>query len=534
MKQFDQHLENAATEHYKQLAEYEKTTLPQYIKLRNVALADLRVLILGRWQQERAGLYRAFFDRQNGPEYVAARYDKRRGAYPSRLIYLPHEFHPVRGWCPLALDQTRRVPAGTMSRARRPEQRLTDEEREGYEYLTERRQHNPDAQAETAADLLRVAQILGRNPALNILLATGAPRLRELSSGAGNALGYVTYFFDCWAKFHAYKQAPTNPAPSLPAAPLPVQDSAVETRLAYFDKLLADCRRAEHPHDTAQLLRAAYEAQAQRGIYELEDFMERLPTYVLAKLPAKLHNELEAIVLRSLRARLRLTRLRPETWPAWGVAQRGHLVARRQDVAERLAAGQGSNAAHVVERWREEKGDEAAAAISLAQRNKRAADHLATLARVDSILAALDTAAAAGVAEVRAGELTPAAGLTAPLTGQLAPPQVPSPELGALSPADKILAPGFTLEDADRLARAVGLTDETGKYCLGSRKLGAVVGFALALQQSGKLMGAIPALTAVLGPRWGVRVATRKTATGVADKYFKLTRKALARPKTTD
>ena len=98
------------------------------------------------------------------------------------------------------------------------------------------------------------------------------------------------------------------------------------------------------------------------------------------------------------------------------------------------------------------------------------------------------------------------------------------------SPTDRILGLGFTLDEADRLAHAVGLTDETGRYCLGPRRLGAVVGFALALQQSGKLIGAIPALTAVLAPRWGVQVATRKTSTGVADKYFRLTTKALARP----
>ena len=103
-----------------------------------------------------------------------------------------------------------------------------------------------------------------------------------------------------------------------------------------------------------------------------------------------------------------------------------------------------------------------------------------------------------------------------------------------LSSSDLILGTGFTLNDADLLARAVKLIDDDGKYCLGRRKLGAVVGFALALQQAGKLTGAIPALTAVLGPRWGVNVATRKTTTGVAQKYFKLMSKVLDRPKKTE
>lgn len=103
-----------------------------------------------------------------------------------------------------------------------------------------------------------------------------------------------------------------------------------------------------------------------------------------------------------------------------------------------------------------------------------------------------------------------------------------------LSPAELILAPGFTLDEADRLAYAVGLTDGAGTYCLGARKLGAVVGFALALQRAGKLTGKIPDLTAVLAPRWGVHVATRKTGTGVAGKYLKLTNKALTLPTKTD
>lgn len=113
-------------------------------------------------------------------------------------------------------------------------------------------------------------------------------------------------------------------------------------------------------------------------------------------------------------------------------------------------------------------------------------------------------------------------------------PEKPTAPPALLSSADLILGPGFTLDDADQLARTVGLTDDAGNYCLGPRKLGAVVGFALALQRDGKLTGAIPDLTAVLAPRWGVQVATRKTGTGVAEKYFKLTNKALARPKKTD
>ena len=110
----------------------------------------------------------------------------------------------------------------------------------------------------------------------------------------------------------------------------------------------------------------------------------------------------------------------------------------------------------------------------------------------------------------------------------------PAPTVAALSPTDRILGAGFTLEDADQLAYAVGVTNEAGNYKLGPRKLGAVVGFCLALQQANKLTGAISTLTAVLAPRWGVIVATRKTTTSIAQHYFNLTNKALARPKKTD
>jgi hypothetical protein len=112
--------------------------------------------------------------------------------------------------------------------------------------------------------------------------------------------------------------------------------------------------------------------------------------------------------------------------------------------------------------------------------------------------------------------------------------KAPAPTVTALSEADRILGASFTLEDADQLARAVGIINEAGIYVLGPRKLGAVVGFCLALQQAKKLVGAIPSLTAVLAPRWSTQVITRKTGTDVAEKYFKLTNKALARPKETD
>lgn len=58
-----------------------------------------------------------------------------------------------------------------------------------------------------AKQLNDVAEHLRSNKDLAILLQPKAPRLGQLSSSVGKALGYVAYFFDCWQHFHEYKQA---------------------------------------------------------------------------------------------------------------------------------------------------------------------------------------------------------------------------------------------------------------------------------------------------------------------------------------
>ena len=103
-----------------------------------------------------------------------------------------------------------------------------------------------------------------------------------------------------------------------------------------------------------------------------------------------------------------------------------------------------------------------------------------------------------------------------------------------ISPAESILTNDFTYEEADQLAQAIKLTDENDRYRLGERKLGAVVGFCLALKHAKKLTGTIPEMTDVLGKRYGVVVKTRKKTTDIAEQYYRLTEKELKRPKTTD
>jgi hypothetical protein len=102
-----------------------------------------------------------------------------------------------------------------------------------------------------------------------------------------------------------------------------------------------------------------------------------------------------------------------------------------------------------------------------------------------------------------------------------------------LSPSERILGPGFTLDEADKLAFHIELIDENRRYCLGERKLGAIVGFCKALKEHDKLIGTIPKLTAIIGPRYGVNIQTRKSNTDIAQEYFRLTTKALKAHSTT-
>lgn len=476
------HLREQKNARYRALADYEKTA-QTYLLLEDVNWQLVRELILQQWQQVKADVRRAFFHRQNGPDYIASRHDKRRGAYPSRLIYLPHEFYPLSHYCLLALDRTGRVPVGTMAPYLKPEIRLATEEREGYEYLARKQQAHPDARAQVAGDLLRVAQVISHNPALNILLELGTPRLSQLSSGAGNALGYATYFLECWQRFHEYEQVPpANLLPLIVSAQLraeidytPAELSAtsataknllppdVADRHAYLSSLLGQCAVLLKFEDITTSLRNAFEVHQSRGLYEAEDFLAKLPAYANKLLPPETYKELSGAggLFQGLHTTLRLFKATPETWPRWGTADRPRLEARRQDLAQRLAlAEQGSNVPHVVERWREVKGEKAAAAIEKAQQKKRAADLAelpAMLAHIDSILAALDTAAAAGIALVTSGLLaTPR-----PSYAALTLPNSTQPKPDAPTVAD-LCRNGFTPADLTNLLLRLAVVDAGG------------------------------------------------------------------------
>lgn len=231
-------LSEAKNAHYRTLAEFEQVVLPQYMRLENVDWQLVRRLILKYWRRQNAHYIRHKFNEQQGAAYMSGQHlvsrwhDKQRGGYPSRFVYLSHQFQPAWGWCPLALDQTRRVPAGTIRSGQHDERALAEAEthwqynnpfvrpfklsdyhngqlieawgREEMEAAWQQRA--PNARAFIAEQLNAVAWLLRRDKGLAILLETGAPRLTQLS-GEKQLLGYVAYFLDCWQRFHEYEQA---------------------------------------------------------------------------------------------------------------------------------------------------------------------------------------------------------------------------------------------------------------------------------------------------------------------------------------
>lgn len=186
----------------------------------------------------------------------------------------------------------------------------------------------------------------------------------------------------------------------------------VAERLAYFTALLRACQQARHPHDAAQVLRSAYERQKVLGMDALEDFMERLPVYVLAELPDELREQLRSGVVKSIRGQVRLLRLQPENWPFWHEIDRGRLEKRQQEMRRYLAdiesGGRAEADRQSAESWRARHGEQAAADIAHASAEKLVADegrYRVALDYISRILTALDAASAAGQLVVNAHEL---------------------------------------------------------------------------------------------------------------------------------
>ena len=276
-------LNEAENARYRALAEYDQVVLPQYLRLKNVDWQLVRRLILKHWRQVNAELIRAFFQRQQEPEYLSCQHHllikynpNPRGGYPSRLIYKPHDFQPVWGYCPLALDRTRRALPGTLTRGRRDERALAEAETyyrynnpfarhfEEFGYLSSQPvkawgreemeaawlRRAPDARAFLAEHLNKVARFLSRDEGLAILLEPGAPRLARLS-GEDALLGYVAYFRDCWQRFHEYEQA-------APAATVLADAGAATLKTMRQVALLHIYQNATIPHAQASAIAEKY------------------------------------------------------------------------------------------------------------------------------------------------------------------------------------------------------------------------------------------------------------------------------------
>jgi hypothetical protein len=308
--------------YYRRLADYEQVVEPEHIRLKNVDWQLVRGLILKRWRQVNAELIRAFFQRQQEPEYLSCRHLLTKynpnpcGGYPSRLVYLPHDFQPISHYCPLALDRTRRALHSTFTRGRRNERALIEAEtyyhynnpfarlfpefgylsgqpvkawgREEMEAAWQRRA--PDVRAFMAEHLNKVAQFLSKDEGLAILLEPGAPRLARLS-GEDALLGYVAYFFDCWQHFHEYEQA-------APAATTLADAGTVESKLTlrqvallyvYTGQVIppsADAIAQQYGHASGRTLYKRYLAVMQRNGRVGEDIQGKVLVPMLADITA--------------------------------------------------------------------------------------------------------------------------------------------------------------------------------------------------------------------------------------------------------
>lgn len=129
-------------------------------------------------------------------------------------------------------------------------------------------------QAEPLAYLTKqlndVAERLRSDETLAILLEPRAPRLGQLNSGVGKALGYVAYFFDCWQRLHEYEQAApaaTGPA-DIEAVPGKLTLRQVALLYAYEKKVIpkaADEIARHYGHQSGAKLYGHYLTMSQRA-----------------------------------------------------------------------------------------------------------------------------------------------------------------------------------------------------------------------------------------------------------------------------
>jgi hypothetical protein len=106
----------------------------------------------------------------------------------------------------------------------------------------------------------------------------------------------------------------------------------------YLTKLLETCAQLPF-YDIARTLRHAFEHERKKGHAALVAFMHRLPTYVERHLSLDMQKQLNAStgLLYSLRSTLRMLTARPENWPFWGSEDLPVLLDRKRVLQEQGA-----------------------------------------------------------------------------------------------------------------------------------------------------------------------------------------------------
>ena len=103
--------------------------------------------------------------------------------------------------------------------------------------------------------------------------------------------------------------------------------------------------------------------------------------------------------------------------------------------------------------------------------------------------------------------------------------KTPQVQITVLSPLEQILVGKFEIKDLNKLAKAVRLVNEDGRFCASDK--GAFVGFCTELKHHGKLTGTIQHMAATVGKHFGVEVKTRKGGSDVAREFADRVKKAL-------
>jgi len=161
---------------------------------------------------------------------------------------------------------------------------------------------------------------------------------------------------------------------------LPLLPSDIANSHAYLTSLLETCAQLPFK-DVARTLRHAFEQERAKGFYTWAEFLDRLPNYIERHLSQKIQDQLnvQSGLMSSFRRAIRMAERRPENWPFWGPNDHTIVEDRRNALCKDT----------------QEAPPEA----------QRAEEHAAAIARLDLILAALDSLKKVNGLAVNASEI---------------------------------------------------------------------------------------------------------------------------------